>query len=407
MITAEFYDLADAETDPKVVIAGTQDNGFGKYDGSSLIWKYIGGGDSEGTEIDPSDSKKFYEIGQAVHQLRRFVNDGNPTNIGDGLTVDCDVWGGEYPSSRVNQFMVHPKNSSILLATCNSSLWKGTPWTTIFSPQSESVIAVAVDPQTDLFYAGTSQGKMYAGISGSNWQLVFTSPTAGKIEDIEVDRDDPSVLYVALFNSQANRVFRVKRTSVSPPQVSASDITSNFPPNILVQTLGVDRTKPFTIYAGTQRGVYRGTSTNQGRNWSWTSYNNGLPLADVRSLQVHPFTGVMRAGTFGRGAYEVNTEPPIRSLLNASGKITLLRAHDIGTKYGPPWDQIDADVIVQLDTQPGKAFGFQLRNESGEGAHAGMLNRLRDAFNRDRIVSIDYIRTGLRNGQLIRVMNNP
>ena len=103
----------------------------------------------------------------------------------------------------------------------------------------------------------------------------------------------------------------------------------------------------------------------------------------------------------------MNTEPPIRSLLNASGKITLLRAHDIGTKYGPPWDQIDADVIVQLDTQPGKAFGFQLRNESGEGAHAGMLNRLRDAFNRDRIVSIDYIRTGLRNGQLIRVMNNP
>jgi len=407
LITAEFYDLADAETDEKVVIAGTQDNGFNKYDGSSLIWKYIGGGDSEGTEIDPFDSKKFYEIGQAVHQLTRYVNDGNATNIGAGLTVDCDVWAGEYPSSRVNQFMVHPKNASILLATCNSSLWRGTPWTTIFTPPSESVIAIAVDAQTDIYYAGTKQGKIYAGVSGSNWQLVFTSPTAQLVEDIEIDRDDPSVLYVGLFNTQAHRVFRLKRTRISPPQVSSTDITSNFPPNLLVQTLGIDRTKPFTVYAGTRRGVYRGTSANQGANWSWTSYNNGLPPADVRNLQVHPFTGVMRAGTFGRGAYEVDTEDPIRSLINVSGRVTLLRVHDIGTKYGPSWDQIDADVIVWLDTQPGKAFGFQLRNDGGEAAHAGMLNRLRDAFNRNRVVSIDYVRTGLKNGQIIRVMNNP
>ncbi len=32
--------------------------------------------------------------------------------------------------------------------------------------------------------------------------------------------------------------------------------------------------------------------------------------------------------------------------LQSSGKLTLLRVHNVGTKYGPPADQIDAEVII-------------------------------------------------------------
>jgi hypothetical protein len=34
-----------------------------------------------------------------------------------------------------------------------------------------------------------------------------------------------------------------------------------------------------------------------------------------------------------------------------------------------------------------------------------MLDLLRDAFNGDRRVRVDYIREGLRNGRIIRVMD--
>jgi len=77
--------------------------------------------------------------------------------------------------------------------------------------------------------------------------------------------------------------------------------------------------------------------------------------------------------------------------VNATGKVTLLRVHDVGTGYGPPSDFIDVEVVVWLDSQPGKAFGFQLRNDGNLPARQGMLDLLRDALANNWTVSIDYL----------------
>ena len=82
----------------------------------------------------------------------------------------------------------------------------------------------------------------------------------------------------------------------------------------------------------------------------------------------------------------------------------MLRVHDVGTKYGPPTDQIDVEVVTILDTQPGKAFGFQLRKDSNEVARQGMLDLLRDAYVSNWPVSFDHITpAGKNNGRIIRV----
>lgn len=93
------------------------------------------------------------------------------------------------------------------------------------------------------------------------------------------------------------------------------------------------------------------------------------------------------------------------ALLQRSGKITLLRVHDVGTKFGPSTDQIDAEVIVKLNTKPDEAYGFQLRNDTNRVARQGMLDLLRDAFNNNWTVTMDYnIETGKKNGVIIRTM---
>jgi hypothetical protein len=90
--------------------------------------------------------------------------------------------------------------------------------------------------------------------------------------------------------------------------------------------------------------------------------------------------------------------------LNTSGRITLLRVHDVGTAYGPSSDQIDVEVVIQLDSEPGKAFGFQLRDDANKSTREGMLSLLRDAFNNNRTVNIDYdITPGKKNGVIVRV----
>jgi hypothetical protein len=211
---------------------------------------------------------------------------------------------------------------SILLASCNS-LWRsttqGSSWVQIFTPATGMIVRSAVDPTIDLYYSGSDQGSLFAGPSGANWQDVFNHPMNWGILDIKVDSKNPQIVYVC-FNGAfgiggdvGNRVYQLIRSSPAPTTMTALDITSNtnttisLPPELVVQSIAVDRNSPLTIYAGTNRGVYRGKSTDGGITWFWTPYNNGLPLANIHTLEVHPTTGILRAATHGRSAYEVNT----------------------------------------------------------------------------------------------------
>jgi photosystem II stability/assembly factor-like uncharacterized protein len=88
----------------------------------------------------------------------------------------------------------------------------------------------------------------------------------------------------------------------------------------------------------------------------------------------------------------------------AVGQLTLLRVHDVGTKFGPRSDQLDVEVVVQVDTEPGRSFGFQLRNDGDREANEGMLSLLREAFDLDQRIRIEFIRTACSKGEIIRVI---
>jgi hypothetical protein len=63
---------------------------------------------------------------------------------------------------------------------------------------------------------------------------------------------------------------------------------------------------------------------------------------------------------------------------NLGGKLKLLRVHDRGTRFGPPGDEIDAEVVVMFAGRPQEAFGFQLRGGADLPAREGMLSLLRE-----------------------------
>lgn len=75
----------------------------------------------------------------------------------------------------------------------------------------------------------------------------------------------------------------------------------------------------------------------------------------------------------------------------------------MGTGYGPPGDSIDAELIFQLDTQPGKAFGIQLRPDEHQIVNRGMLRLLRLAYTKDLPVLIDFTRSSCHIGTVFRV----
>ena len=91
-------------------------------------------------------------------------------------------------------------------------------------------------------------------------------------------------------------------------------------------------------------------------------------------------------------------------LLQSTGKLTMLRAHDLGTGFGPGSDFLDVEVVIRLDTAPGKSFGFQMRDDNKLPARQAMFSLLRDAFNNNWTVTTDYyLDVGKNNGEIIRV----
>jgi photosystem II stability/assembly factor-like uncharacterized protein len=424
---AELYDIADAATQSSLVIGGTQDNGNIKYDGSSTVWNQMDGfGDGATVDIDPTNAQILYAMGQGIDSLAQSTDGGNSfMNIAGGLPAGVGATGGCAVYN--TYFQVHPSQPTTLLASpvpgvsppgpCGALYQTTNPqppgfWSLLFRPPSGSIVRSAVDPSVNLDYAASSDGRIYTGPGGANWQTVFTHPSGSSVSDVRIDAEDPATVYVAFGGTGAGRVYRLRRSSAAPTSMTATDITSDLPSGLTIGqvfglasggALAVDRLLPLTIYAGTSRGVYCGRTSDGGNTWWWTPYNNGMPPADVTDLEVHPTTGVLRAATYGRSAYEVNTDSHIGSLLGASGRITFLRVNDLGTGFGPPYDFLDAEVIVLLDAQPGKGFGFQLRSDQDLHDHAGMLDLLRAAFRKNQLVHLDYIRTGFRNGRIIRV----
>ncbi len=423
----EFYDMAVATQRPELAIGGTQDNGTPISDSSALEWGKISGGDGGTVAIDPSNAQIMYVMNQYATSIARSDNGGASfTNIGGGLPTGAACFN--------LRFGVHPNDPGLFLACCGA-LWR-TPvpavaWTQLFTPPgtpSEGATCFAI-ARDDTHYVGTSTGRIYVGKGSGGWQLGFAHPGGGSVVDLVVDPDDATSIVYAAFSGVEPRVYRFRLTlppvvvattaaARSPVELSfgllrglggapgllaPTPITAGLPTGLNVRTLAVDAMRPLTIYAGTSQGVFRARSSDGGTTWSFSGYNQGLPPADVRALRVQPTTGLMRAATFGRSAYQVLTDAPVGSVLNASGRITFLRAHDVGTGFGRPPNFLDGEIVCLLDSIPWLSFGFQLRADGERPTRQEMLALLRAAFKADRPVSIDYVRTAPRVGTIIRV----
>lgn len=94
-------------------------------------------------------------------------------------------------------------------------------------------------------------------------------------------------------------------------------------------------------------------------------------------------------------------------LIASQGRVKELRVVELGSRHGPPTDQIDVEVVAELDTVPDRGMGFQLRNDQNRPVRQGMLDLLRDAFELGCQTRIEYsidLEAGKKNGIILRVI---
>lgn len=92
------------------------------------------------------------------------------------------------------------------------------------------------------------------------------------------------------------------------------------------------------------------------------------------------------------------------SRIQRTGRLQMLRVHNVGTGYGAPPNFLDTEVVLKLRGGLDEAYGFKLRVDANQPAREGMLGLLRDAMTHDWDVTIDYdITPGSTVGEIIRV----
>jgi hypothetical protein len=313
--TAHIYDIADGPA-PNFVIAGFQDDGTNTYDGSTTVWTLPPGmsGDGEGVDVD-STGTRLYWMGQNLNQMRVHIGGVNK-QLGCTLP-DCDSG---------YDFMADPFDPTRVWAACGpvfrsvqnpDCATSSDPWLDIAMPSGVGIRKLAADVPGQLYYAGSSDGRLLAARTNainSPWAVVYDTGDSKGTKDIDIDPVDPTVIYVGFGGTSGpRRVVRLKRQASWTPGpltgAAVSEISGGLPSGLGVMSIAVDRMFPDRVYVATQDGVYRGMSSDGGATFSWSLYASGMPSSlEVRDLEVHPKTGVMRAATFGQGVFEVYTD---------------------------------------------------------------------------------------------------
>jgi hypothetical protein len=322
--------------------AATADNGSILSD-ETPDWHQFAGGDGGAVAIDPIDPNRLYlSYNEGSVNQKYYPDPGDPQPFLGCQDQAClpdhvipaDVWQRCHAYDQTFQLLIYPSREPVskpVFDACGS-LWRTTQitppgdWSPIFTPpKPDAVVRVAIDPSSNIYYAGTRFGRVYAGLGGADWTQVFPHPTSLKLSDIEVDRAHPGTLYASFGppiwiddncsqnaggpgNPDGSRIYRLQRESTDPLKFNYKDITYEFPKGLCVIALAVDPRIPRTVYAATDKGMYRGRSNATGGPWVWEKYDNGMPPAGVRDLEVDSDTGQLYAGTSGRGAFKVTLE---------------------------------------------------------------------------------------------------
>jgi uncharacterized protein (TIGR03437 family) len=329
-ITQFYPGVAIHPSNIKMALAGTQDNGLQRYDGNPS-WDYVNCGDGGYSAIDrivPSTAFTACVAGNIEDSdIVNFTTDGGNSWIPSEYGIN--------PQDRVQfvpPLVIDPSNSRTLYFG-TFRIWQtrdgAGSWFAI-SPDLtagngatiQAIAAALSDPS--IVYAGTSDGKVQVtnnaldGVNAS-WNDRSAGLAARTVTSITVDPIDSSTAYVTysgFLNSNVQPSTHVFKTTDAGAQWT--DISGNLP-DLPVNSLAVDPDLPDTLYIGTDAGVM--VTTNGGV--SWASLGSGLPRVVVLSVVLHRPTRTLRAGTHGRGVWDLliplsstsaSSNPSIQSL---------------------------------------------------------------------------------------------
>ncbi|HEY6331580.1 MAG TPA: hypothetical protein VI756_19805 [Blastocatellia bacterium] len=304
----QFYAITLDPLNPNQSYGGAQDNGV-QTRLSGNTWNQTLTGDGGHQVINPTntsmlfaadeDAQIFQYLGfgtnlvAVVAQNSTFGESGSNPRVafvaplaGDG--VDQNLYFGTwrlFKSTNLGRTWNAPAGSL--------DLTKG-----VTSSGADVLTAISISPSNpDIIMTGSQQGRCMLSTDGaSKWTDITTGLPNRSITSVTVDYQNPSILYVTFSGFETGHVFM--STDMGAAWTDISGNLADLPVNATL----IDPRNSGQLYIGNDIGVFQ-SAVGSG---SWQPLNAGMPPVVVTSLVSQPL-GLIQAGTYGRGAYQLTS----------------------------------------------------------------------------------------------------
>ncbi len=320
--TLQFTGIALDPSNAGVAYGGAQDNGTSKLSGGA--WNQISGGDGGFTRVDAANTQTIYHEFTGISLQRsddggltfRYKRNGinlNDPSPDDNLSVDPT--GDKEPAAFYVPFKLDPLNTThvvistdhVYLSTDRGENFTavGTPGQNGYNPPVKNssgnptniyVNTLGIAGQAIYVEIGSHVYATFDG--GSTWadRSIPTVLNGGShLSDFYVNPGNPLDVYATRPRFDGAAVGKIFRSTNGG--VTWNNISSNLP-DIPFNSVRLDQ-KSGVLYVAGDDGVY--SSTNYGG--SWTRIPGSLPTVQVTDLDVSNPTGLLGAGTHGRGLW--------------------------------------------------------------------------------------------------------
>lgn len=287
----QFYRIASDPSNANHIIGGTQDNGTQRTTGT-LNWTAAYGGD--GGEVCFHLKNNSYILGETQNNgVFRSTNGGLSWSSAENGLTGGGTWIGPIISHPDSAGIFYTARQQVFKTTDWGAVWfaisSGTTGTVRELAISRSASNIMYATSGNLIYKSTNRGYTFADVTSGLPDNIITSVS------IHPDSSQTAILTFSGFGN--GKIFKTTNGGAG-----WNNITGNLPDSPANDALFYYPGMSTALYfLANDVGVF--VTNNSGQ--SWTELANGLPNTVVMHLDYHQSSNKLRAGTHGRGVYEI------------------------------------------------------------------------------------------------------
>jgi hypothetical protein len=331
----QFYRIANSKTNSQLFTGGAQDNGSSLFKNGT--WSDWLGADGMDGIISPFDENIIFGTSQYGQMYRS-------NNGGASYTTLTKPSNGDW----VTPLVYHEANraiyggwTGIFRSNDNGNTWSKISGTAI----STTIAALAVAPSdTNTIYASKSTAFYYSSNGGATWSSTTLPST---INAIAVSPSNPRKLWVVC-NSTSNRVF-----VSTDGGATFTNISGNLP-SLIARAIAVAADE--SVYVGLNVGMYYMAPTST----SWTNITGNLPTVAINDIDIHEGAGLVRIGTYGRGAWERALEGGTISIPTCSAPTNLSSSEIVDVSAKVSWAAVSGAAGYKVEFKAASSTTWQV-----------------------------------------------